>query len=180
MKVDRILIVGLGSIGRRHAKLLREVVPAAKLAALRHRHVDADASVDLCVSTIEQALEFSPQMAIVANPASHHLEVALALARAGVHLLVEKPISDSTEAVNELIQECEARQVCLMTGYNLRFLPSLQEFRRHLQCGRIGQVYTVRAEIGQWLPSWRPDTDYRKTVSAQRGPGWWCSAGAQP
>ena len=168
MEIERILIVGLGSIGRRHAQLFREILPAAKLVALRHQDSGDYGVVDYCVTNIERALEFRPQLALIANPASHHLEVALPLARAGVHLLIEKPISNSTKGVVELVKECEARKVSLMTGYNLRFLPSLQKFRKLVLSGRVGPVLSVRAEIGQWLPDWRPSSDYRQTVSAQQ------------
>jgi predicted dehydrogenase len=89
------------------------------------------------------------------------------LARAGVHLLVEKPISNATCGVAELIEECRVRGLTLMIGYNLRFLPSLMRFRELVEEGRVGRVLSARAEVGQFLPSWRPGSDYRQTVSAR-------------
>ena len=58
-----------------------------------------------------------------------------------------------------------------MTAYNLRFLPSLQAYRERIQFGVIGKVLSVRCEIGQYLPSWRPGSDYRQAVSASRALG---------
>ena len=58
-----------------------------------------------------------------------------------------------------------------MTAYNLRFSPSLLEFKKQLQEKIIGNIYSVRSEIGQYLPSWRPDFDYRMSVSANESLG---------
>lgn len=166
--LERLLIVGLGSIGTRHARVAREVAPRVQIVAWRRPESmgQAPAEVDACVTSLQAALEFQPQAAVIASPASRHLDAALALADAGVHLLVEKPISHSAAGVAGLIDVCRARRVTLMTGYNLRFLPSLAQFRTLLVERRVGRVMSVRAEIGQFLPAWRPGTDYRASVSA--------------
>ena len=105
---------------------------------------------------------------MIANPAPFHLYAAQRLADAGVHLLIEKPLSSTIDGVTQLIETCHKKGTVLLTGYNLRFLPSLQRFRNLLLDHTIGRVLSVRCEIGQYLPSWRPDTDYRQTASAQR------------
>ncbi len=171
--LERLLIVGLGSIGTRHARLVRELVPDVQIIVLRHRSCQdmQDTGINHCVTSMEEALKFHPQAAVIANPASHHLDVALPLAQAGVHLLIEKPISSTTQGVSELIEVCRARGITLMVGCNLRFLSSLQRFRELLEEKRVGRVLSVRAEIGQFLPSWRPDSDYRQTVSAKAALG---------
>ena len=170
--IERLLIVGLGSIGTRHARIAREVAPRAQIVALRHRSCsDPAPGVDRCVTSLNDALELLPQAAVIASPASHHLRVALPLAEAGVHLLIEKPISSTLQGVAELLDVCRVRRLTLMTGYNLRYLPSLRRFRLLLQEGRVGRVLSVRAEVGQFLPSWRPGVDYRQTVSAKASLG---------
>lgn len=171
--LERLLIVGLGSIGTRHARLVRELLPDVQLVALRHRSCAnmIESGINHCVTSLDEALRYRPEAAVIASPASHHLDVALPLARAGVHLLIEKPISSTTQGVAELIEVCRAKGTVLMTGYNLRFLPSLRQFRELLDENRVGQVYSVRAEIGQFLPSWRPGSDYRQTVSAKAALG---------
>lgn len=167
--LERLLIVGLGSIGTRHARLARVVAPGVKIAAWRHRAPvgPMHAGIDVCVTDLEAALAFQPQAAVIASPASKHLETAVPLAEAGVHLLIEKPIASSAFGVADLIDICSARGVTLMTGYNLRFLHSLERFRALLAERSVGRVMSVRAEIGQYLPSWRPSVDYRDSVSAR-------------
>lgn len=169
MLISRILIVGFGSIGRRHLSLIRALVPGADIRVLRHQEcASIPDGANGCFSRPEQALAFAPQLAIIASPASLHVGSAQVFAQAGVHLLVEKPLSASIDGVSQLLETCRERKLVLMTAYNLRFLPSLQRFRELLSGNVIGRVLSVRCEIGQYLPSWRPEADYRQGVSARR------------
>lgn len=169
---ERILIVGLGSIGKRHARVVKQLHPEWEIIALRRQAADETLeNIDHCVTSLEEALRLKPRIAVIANPASHHVATALPLAEAGVHLLIEKPISSMAGDVPELIETCRRQRVVLMTAYNMRFLPSLQRFRQLIHERRVGHVLSVRAEVGQFLPSWRPGSDYRTNVSAQAALG---------
>jgi predicted dehydrogenase len=168
-----ILIVGFGSIGKRHARIVRELVPNVKIIALRHKiNKDSkDINIDHFVTKMDDALKFKPHAAVIANPATYHLEVALPLAQEGIHLLIEKPIANSMNNICKLIDICRQKKLILMVGYNLRFLESLQQFRKFLIEKKIGKVFSVRAEAGQFLPAWRPNIDYRYSVSAKASLG---------
>jgi predicted dehydrogenase len=172
VSVNRVLIVGFGSIGKLHLRLARELLPHADIRVLRREESaltpeHANASFYI----LEEAIAFKPQIAVIANPAPLHLSVAQSLADEGVHLLVEKPLSTSLEGVQRLIDSCRERGLVLLIGYNLRFLRSLQRFRDLLNQNLIGKVLSVRCEIGQYLPSWRPEVDYRQCVSARHALG---------
>jgi predicted dehydrogenase len=173
--IKTVLIVGLGSIGRRHVGVIQSIFPDINIIVLRHNKCnDSDIKglgLHKCVTSIDEVIDLNPQAAIISNPASKHIEIAKILASKGVNLLIEKPISDSSKGVQELIDICYKNKVILMTGYNLRFLPSLIEFKKQAHSIKVGKIYSVRAEIGQYLPSWRPETDYRKSVSAQKSLG---------
>ena len=173
--IKTVLIVGLGSIGRRHAGIIRSLFPNINIIVLRHKQCnDGDIKalgLYKCVTSVNEAIELNPQAAIISNPATKHIEVAKKLASKSINLLIEKPISDSSKGVQELIDICYQNKVILMTGYNLRFLPSLIEFKQQIHSRKIGKIYSVRSEIGQYLPSWRPEVDYRKGVSAQKSLG---------
>jgi predicted dehydrogenase len=167
--INRILIIGLGSIGKRHLRIARELLPNADIRVLRHQvDIEVPEHSNGIFFTIDEALTFAPQMAVIASPAPFHINTALVLAELGVHLLVEKPLSTSLSGVTELLEVCERKRVVLLIGYNLRFLPSLQRYRDLLDENAIGKVLSVRSEIGQYLPSWRPSSDYRKGVSARK------------
>jgi predicted dehydrogenase len=170
--IERLLIVGCGSIGQRHLRIARGLLPNADIRILRHRTGEAVPEfANGCMNSMEDALAFVPQAALVANPSTFHIQSAQPLAEAGIHLMVEKPISASLGDVPKLLATCSERRVVLMTAYNLRFQSSLREFRRLIRVGRVGKVMSVRCEVGQHLPSWRPGSDYRQSVSGSRALG---------
>lgn len=169
------LIVGLGSIGRRHLMNLRAVCPKAGLTVLRRPTSAAAPSGDAAeefhaeiVHSLNEALERQPAFAVIASPAACHLETALPLAERGIHLLIEKPLAHSTAGVDELISVCERNRIVALVGYQLRFEESLRTLRDAVRDKRIGRVLGFHAEVGQYLPDWRPGSDYRRTASASR------------
>ena len=103
MQINRILIVGHGSIGKRHLRLARNRFPDADIRVLRHlKSTSTPENSNGCFDNIEDALRFAPQLAVIANPATFHIEVALKLTEQGVHLLIEKPFSSMTLSSKEL------------------------------------------------------------------------------
>jgi predicted dehydrogenase len=123
------------------------------------------------VDRLEDALKTKPDIALITGPASLHTEAALFFAKQGVHLFIEKPLANDLRGVDELLETCRRRNLVLMVGYNLRFYQPLQMMRRALLEGRIGRPLIINAEVGQYLPTWRPDSDYRLSVSAKRDLG---------
>ncbi len=169
MQVDRVLIIGQGSIGKRHLRLARTLLPNADIRVLQRQPAAVVPEyANGCFSSLEEAISHGPHIAVVASPASLHIAAAMPLVRAGVHLLVEKPLSSSRDGVAELLATVRERKVVLLIGYNLRYLPSLKRFRQLLAENFVGRILSVRCEVGQYLPSWRPDADYRHAVSGRR------------
>ncbi len=167
--VSRILIVGLGSIGRRHLRLIRGMMPGADIRVLRHQSIDEIPEFSSgSFSHLEEAIAFTPEISIIANPATFHIPLAKALAKAGSHLLIEKPLSSSVDGISDLIELCRQQNIILFTGYNLRFLSSLRRYRALILEGVIGRIFSVRCDVGQHLRTWRHNSDYRKSVSARK------------
>lgn len=146
--------------------------PNAEINVLGHReeNVVPEFSNGYLITT-EAAIQFAPQLAIIANPSTFHIPIAQALAKTGTHLLIEKPISSASDGVHELIEACKEHNCVLQVGYNLRYSPSMQKFRELLHAGVIGNFLSVRCEVGQYLPTWRPEHDYRLGVSANKNLG---------
>lgn len=167
--VNRVLIVGLGSSGQRHLRLVRELLPNSDIRVLPSRlGTLSNEYLDGTFLSVDDAIAFDPQIAVIANPASLHIALAQALAESGTHLFIEKPMSDSLKGISRLLETCSSQETVLQVGYNLRFLSSLQRFRELLKEDVVGKVLSVRCEVGQYLPSWRPDIDYRQSVSAHQ------------
>ena len=171
----RVLVVGYGSIGRRHLRNLMAIRPEASFCLLRRpssRSETVDAPGAVVVHGLDEAIALAPDAAVIASPATQHVETALALAERGVHLFIEKPLAEAPgPALDALLTTAAARRLTLMVGYNFRFFRPLQRMREALESGMIGTVVGWRAEVGQYLPDWRPGTDYRASVSAQRALG---------
>lgn len=166
--MQRVLIVGYGSIGQRHLRIVRESLPDAMIMVYRHRLTTVShEAVDLVTSSIDEVRSFAPEAAIIANPAPFHLQIAIVLAEMGCHILIEKPISDKSDSVEDLLVTIRATGVICQVGYNLRYLSSLSRFRDLIKEGLVGRPLSVRCEVGQHLPNWRPGTDYRTGVSAR-------------
>jgi len=170
----RAVIVGLGSIGSRHLANLKTIEPVSHITVCHQRpggSYSADTLSNSTVYRLEDALKAKPDIAIITSPASLHIEAALSFARQGIHLFVEKPLSNDLHGVDELLETCHRRNLVLMVGYNLRFYRPLQVMREALIEGRIGRPLIIQAEVGQYLPEWRPGSDYRQSVSARRDLG---------
>lgn len=153
------LIVGYGSIGARHERLLRlldretAVVTAQPTTAVRTYRNLSEAS----------AAE-APGYVVIANDTARHHASLAELAAGGYTgtVLIEKPLFDRVRALPG-----HGFAACYV-GYNLRFHPVIQALARHLA---DEPVISVQAYVGQYLPHWRPDRDYRASSSASKARG---------
>jgi predicted dehydrogenase len=182
----KILLAGLGSIGQRHARNLRAVLGddvdllAYRVRGLRHviapdmriEPGDVEARYGLTTFTdLDDALAAGPDAVFVTNPNSLHMPVALAAARAGCHLFIEKPLSHDFEGVDELIDEIERRELVCLVGYQWRFHPALALVQCRLKAHAIGNVLAARLDFGERLPDWHPYEDYRRMPVSRRDLG---------
>ena len=169
----KFLIAGLGSIGRRHLRNLLALGERDILLYRTHQSsLPDDELAELPVAAdLEAALACRPEVVIVSNPTALHLAVAIPAARAGCHLLLEKPVSHTLaglDELNEAVQESGSR---VLVGYQFRFHPGLQKAAALLQAGAIGRPLSARAHWGEYLPGWHPWEDYRQSYSAQASLG---------
>jgi predicted dehydrogenase len=162
----RILIAGLGSIGRRHLGNLRQL-GSDDILLYRTKPEPVKEAPELPVFTdLGQALAAQPDVVIVSTPTAHHLEVALPAARAGCNLFIEKPLSHSWEGVEELLSVIQEQCLVALIGFDLRFDPGLCQVKTLLEEGCIGRVVAIQSQVGQYLPDWHPWEDYRQSSSA--------------
>ena len=165
----KILIVGLGSIGRRHLRNLRALGERDILLFRTHRATLPDEDLDgLPVFTdLHQALAEKPDGVIIANPTAAHLSTALPAARAGANLLIEKPVSHTLEGLDELKEALTLKHARAMVGFHFRYHPVLGEVRQILAEGSLGWTLSGRAHWGDYLPGWHPWEDYRASYAAR-------------
>ena len=123
------------------------------------------------LNDINEAIKFNPDFAVIASPSSNHIEVSKKFAINKIHLFVEKPLSNKSDNVEEFLYLCKKNKILLQVGYNLRYAKSLKFFKKMLQDNIIGKIYSIRCDVGQYLPNWRTDKNYSKLVSAKKDLG---------
>ncbi len=179
----RILIVGLGAAGQRHARNLRRLLGGdVELLAVRQlgggsalpdglepqRGVLPEDSLGIRVFTsLEDALEEQPDGVVIANPTSMHLATASASLAAGCALLIEKPLSHSWDGVPEFVELASNSGAPVLVGYQMRFHPLLKRLRDLVRDGEFGRVISAASTYGEYLPDWHPYEDYRRSYAAR-------------
>jgi predicted dehydrogenase len=165
-----VLVVGAGSIGRRHMTNLRHL-GSQKLAATDPDPGRLSPVVDeLGVAgfpDLDEALRMvQPDVVFVCTPPAFHIEHALRAIRSGADVFIEKPLSHRLEGVAALRSEADKLARVVHVGYNLRFHPGIQTLKRLVEGGAAGRILWARAEVAQYLPDWRPWQDYRQSYTA--------------
>lgn len=153
------LVVGQGSIGQRHARILSALGLATRAVSRR-----ANPSPSVFPSLGEALSDGQPDYVVIASATHEHQRDLERLAGLGFRgrVLVEKPLFD--QALPLPVHDFAALHV----AYNLRYHPLILALRDLCLSDRIcsAQVY-----VGQYLPSWRPGTDYRASYSAKAAEG---------
>jgi predicted dehydrogenase len=171
----KALVVGTGSIGRRHISNLLHL--GVEVAAYSYRGKCSPAqNLDGRVTLLDHwsdGLSEDLDAVVVANSTEQHVEVALQAARMGKAIYIEKPLSVSLVGTDELAQLIHTHHLVLEAGFMLRAHPNLIWMKKFIDDGVLGNLMHLRASVGQWLPDWRPGTDHRLGYGAfyERGGG---------
>jgi predicted dehydrogenase len=166
----RLLIVGYGSIGRRHFRNLLELGERDIQFYRTDRSSLDDSELNgfKVYQNLNEALAQNPDGVIVANPTAFHLSTALLAARQGSDILIEKPISHSWDGVEKLSRIAAETGSRVLVGYQFRYHPNLLQIKSLLENGGIGKPLEVRSHWGEYLPVWHPWEDYHHSYSARK------------
>lgn len=170
----KILIAGLGSIGRRHLRNLCTLEENDLVLLRSHKATLPDdelAGFPVETDLATALAKHRPEAVIVANPTAMHLDVAIPAAKAGCHILLEKPISGSLERVDQLEAAAKRSGSRILVGFQFRFHPTLRKAAELIQAGELGKVLTFHAHWGEYMPNWHPWEDYRGTYAAREALG---------
>ena len=166
----KFLIAGLGSIGRRHFRNLITLGEKDIVLLRSHRATLPDdelAGYPVETDLAEALKKHRPDAVIVANPTSLHLDIAIPAAEAGCAILLEKPVSNSLDRLDVLQKAAEKSGSKILVGFQFRYHPTLNKARELIQQGALGQVLTVHAHWGEYIPQWHPWEDYRQSYAAR-------------
>jgi predicted dehydrogenase len=174
--VEKLLIIGCGSIGRRHLANFRSAgisfIAGADPQPDRLEQASAASGLEARYADYKQALaDHAFDAVVIASPSSMHTEMAIDCAEAGCHIFMEKPLAHNLEEIDRLKAVCEAKQLCLFVAYCHRFIPSVQKLKELIESERIGRIYAVNMNWGSYLPEWHPWEDYRTFYMAKKAQG---------
>jgi predicted dehydrogenase len=168
----RVLIIGVGSIGERHLRCFQatgrcqlsfvEINGGLRQTISQRYGVSGFAALD-------EALSQRPSAAVICTPAHLHAPMATQLADAGIHPLIEKPLSTSLDGIDRLRQTIEGCRVTCSVAYVYRAHPVLAPMREALLSGRFGRPLQLVAVSGQHFPTYRPA--YRDIYYKDRATG---------
>jgi len=167
------LVIGCGSIGKRHIRNLKALghnVEAADVSAESRKAIEAELAVRT-YEDLEGALAGHPEAVVVCTPPSTHLDLAAKALDAGAHVFIEKPVSDGLKGIDRLERLAKKKGKIVQVGYNLRYTPGLSKLKEAIGSGAYGKPLSARVIFGQYLPYWRPGTDYRKGYTGKKSLG---------
>jgi UDP-N-acetylglucosamine 3-dehydrogenase len=137
-------LIGLGAMGRNHARVLSELDGVELVGIVEPGDAATRATRGAPVlRTVEDLLDLGVDYAVIASPTGLHEEIGLRLAEAGICALIEKPLADSAEAARRLVDAFESRGLVAGVGHIERFNPALQSMRSRLEAGELGEIFQV-------------------------------------
>lgn len=150
----RVGLIGLGAMGRHHARVVRET-SGLDLVAVADPYGDIHGVAGrlTALENVTQLIDAGIDAAVCAVPTAQHEEVALALAEAGVHTLIEKPIAHSVAAGERLLEAFTSRGLVGAVGHVERYNPALQSLRSRMANGDLGEIYQIATRRQGPFPS---------------------------
>jgi predicted dehydrogenase len=164
----KILVVGYGSIGKRHIKNILKLPNHQIIVCTKHKDNFLDKNRCLVYSSLNECLKEKPDVGLITNVTSLHVDTAIKLANSGCHLLIEKPLSHSGKNIKKLLNILEKNNSITLMGCNLRFHPCIKKIKELILKKRIGSIISVKVENGSYLPDWHPKKDYSQSYAARK------------
>ncbi len=163
----KALVIGYGSIGKRHVKNLQKISKIEIIVCTKQKIFKKNKKIKF-VHSIKHGITEKPDFAIISNVTSSHLKTSINLAKNGIDLFIEKPLSYSLSTCNDLKKIVKQKRLVTMMGCNLRFDESLVKIKQILKSKKLGKILSINVENGSYLPDWHPLEDYRKGYSARK------------
>ena len=168
------LVIGAGSISKRHIENIKALSNKAVIGNLSSsgRKIDLEESgAGVIFNNMEEAIAAKPDFVIVASPSPFHIKHALPFIERNIPILIEKPVTDSLSNVEKEKEILFKYKTNIEVAYNLRHSPAMIFFKNLIDSSFLGTMYSIQAEVGQYLADWRPSKNYRDTVSANKNLG---------
>ena len=163
----RVLIIGLGSIAKKHIAALKEIYPDVKLFAMRSSPLAPEVEGVINIYESDNVRNLGLDFVIISNPTFKHKETIESLLHLNLPLFIEKPIFNTLEG-EDLLNSIAKKKIITYVACNLRFLECLKFAKRSIVDKRLNEVNIY---CGSYLPVWRPGQNFRETYSANQEMG---------
>ena len=173
MNRHKVLVVGVGSIGERHLRCFgrtgRAELSFCEINDELRQRIAGQYDVERTYDQLSTALADPHDAIVICAPANLHIPMAIEAAEAGLHTLIEKPLSTSLDDVERLGRMLSFRELVAAVAYTYRAYPVMQAVKAAIDGGRFGSPRHITAVCGQHFPTGRPA--YRDIYYADRGTG---------
>jgi predicted dehydrogenase len=161
----KVLIVGLGSIGKKHLKEILSLYPKCEIFALRSKSDTPKFPGVKNIFSFEEIRSLLFDFAVISNPTSEHKKTIQELINFKCPLFIEKPISSSLD-IEAIVNSINDKEIQTYVACNLRFLDSVKFIKDQISHHKNKRLNEVNVYCGSYLPDWRHNVDFRKTYSA--------------
>lgn len=164
-----ILVIGLGSIAKKHITALIELKIGFKIYALRsNKNAETEEGIENIFNLEDVNVVFD--FAIISNPTHLHFEYIEKLAQKGIDLFIEKPAIHSLEFADNLLRLIRNGKIKTYVACNMRFHPCITFLKNKIDNETL-RINEVNVYCGSYLPDWRPGKDFRTIYSANASMG---------
>ena len=167
-----ILICGLGSIGKRHLKILKSLGNHT-ITAYRSGKSETqnELTADREISDLENFSDYKFDAALITNPTSEHISTAIKIAEQNIPMFIEKPLGKNLEKADELLRIVKEKNIPVSIGYNFIFHPAIITIKNLIEENKAGKVISAKSQFGTYMPGWHPYEDYKKSYAANTSMG---------
>ena len=168
--MNKILVIGAGSIGQRHIKSLINI-GEQNIAVLRTgkgqmSELNKDIKDFVQIFTDEKiAFSWKPSHIVISNPTSLHMDFVIKAINKNISFLVEKPLCSSYREIKKIPASNDYYGI---VGYNLRFHSLFNKIKDILEKGCYGKILKASLSVGHYLPFWHPEQDYSLRYEASK------------
>ncbi len=163
----KIAVIGYGSIGKRHVQNLLTIPNTKIIICTKQKITNLPINKVKIVKSIFDCIKEEPDAAIIANESSFHVKNAIKLAKSGVDLFIEKPLSNSFLGTKELFSIIKKKKIVTQMGCQFRFHKCIKEIKHMISTNKLGKIVSASAECGSFLPEWHPYEDYTKSYAGR-------------
>ena len=165
----RVLVIGYGSIGKRHTNNLMKLSKIELSICSKNKEaIQLERKGIKIYTSINKALKEKFDIGFICNETNLHIETAIKLAKNNQHIFLEKPLSNSLKNISILFKLINKKKLITMIGCNMRFHEGIKLMKELLDKQEIGKIISASVENGSYMPSWHPNEDYRLSYASRK------------